>query len=439
MANKVVKAPKLYPWQKDIVEAIKEAGTHSHKIFVAKSKRQCGKSFICEMELLRHSLEYPNSTSICISITYQNVEKIFKELVKFIGEAPFVAGVNAGTMTIDFKNKSSIVFKSAASGDNLRGLTVTGSGLLVIDEAAYLKDEIFAIVLPYTNVNKNNVLMVSTPRAKSGIFYTYYQQGLNNPNGSIVSFDMAKYDTSEVLDDSMIETYRKILPKNQFVTEILGEFADDIGGVFDLSKKIFRDKEKPSKDIFIGIDWGTGKNDFTCVSCFDINGVQVGVDYTNNLNPLEQISWITNIIKGKYSDCHIQKIICETNSIGNVYIPLLKTSIGLGYNYLDFTTTNQSKREIIEYLIRRVNEESIKFINESEMYVELGGYQIEITKNGNITYNGMFGTHDDLIMASAFAMYGVKQLMDNSNYMLSFGNKDKKERRRERWNKTRVA
>ena len=281
------------------------------------------------MELLRHSITYPNSTSICVSITYTNVEKIFKELSKFIGEAPFVENINNGTMTIDFKNKSSIIFKSAASGDNLRGLTVTGGGLLVIDEAAYLKDEIFGIVLPYVNINKCNVLMVSTPRTKSGVFYDYYNEGLNGKNKAIVSFDMAKYDTSVVLPQEKIDLYKKILPQNQFITEILGEFVDDIGGVFDLSKNIFRSNEKNTNDIFIGIDWGTGKNDFTCVSAFDSNAVQVGIDYTNNLNPLEQISWITNIIKSKYGNYKIQKIICETNSIGNVYIPLLKGRIRL--------------------------------------------------------------------------------------------------------------
>ena len=34
MANKKIIGPKLFPWQKDIIDAIKEAGPHAQKICV---------------------------------------------------------------------------------------------------------------------------------------------------------------------------------------------------------------------------------------------------------------------------------------------------------------------------------------------------------------------------------------------------------------------
>lgn len=427
MANKRIIGPKLFPWQKDIVDAIKNAGPHAQKIFVAKSKRQCGKSFMCEMELLRHSITYSNSTSICVSLTFSSCGKLFKELCDFIKDAPFVESINSSSMEINFKNKSSILFKSAASGDNLRGLTVKGSGILILDECAYLKDDLYGVVLPYVNMYKCNVLMVSTPRTKTGIFYEYFNEGIKNPDGPIQSFDLSKYDTSEVLPEDKIELYRKILPKWQFVSEILGEFVDEVGGVFDLSKNVFKTTELNNNDIFIGIDWATGTdNDYTVVSAFDSSAIQVGIDYQNNLNPTEQIQWISNIIRNKYKDYKVQKIICETNSIGNVYTPLLKEAIGLNYNFDDFTTSNPSKREIIDYMIKRINEETIKFLTDNEQYVELGGYQIEITKSGQITYNGMYGVHDDIVMANAFALSGIHKLESNNNYNLRFGNKTEK-------------
>lgn len=78
-------------------------------------------------------------------------------------------------------------------------------------------------------------------------------------------------------------------------------------------------------------------------------------------------------------------------------------------------------------MIKRINEETIKFLTDNEQYVELGGYQIEITKTGQITYNGMYGVHDDIVMADAFALSGIHKLESNNNYRLSFGNKSKKE------------
>jgi hypothetical protein len=210
------------------------------------------------------------------------------------------------------------------------------------------------------------------------------------------------------------------MPKNQFISEYLGQFVDDYGSVFDLSKNIFIKNEVPTDDIFIGIDWAVGNNgDYTCVSAFGSNYVQVGIDYTNNLSPTQQIQWIVNIIKSKYSSKKIVKIICETNSIGNVFIDDLKKALGSRYQIEEFNTSNNTKREIIEYMIKLINEEKVKFVNDTELYTQLGCYQMEITKSGAVTYNAMPGKHDDLCMASAFALKGIKDLQ-KTTYSISF-------------------
>ena len=44
-------------------------------------------------------------------------------------------------------------------------------------------------------------------------------------------------DYSKKLHEKL-EIYRKLMPKNQFVSEYLGQFVDDYGSVFDLSKAL---------------------------------------------------------------------------------------------------------------------------------------------------------------------------------------------------------
>ena len=421
---KKVIGPKLFPWQKVVVDAIKAAGPNAEKIFVVKSKRQVGKSFLCMTELVRHSLDTPNSKSIMISLTYKNCSKIFKELATILENAPFVKSINNASMTVDFYNGSSIEFKSAQTKDRLRGDTVTGSGILILDECAFLSDEIFALVFPYVNVYKGNILMVSTPFLKSGEFYKYYQEGLTGDNPLVTSIDLASYDTSAVLSQQKIDMYRKLLPESQFTSEILGEFIDEGGGVFNIKNNIWRSTNlqfiDPGEynDIFLGIDWGTGQNgDYTVISGFDATGTQQLLQYTNNLSPNEQIEWIANIVN-KIPSIKIKSFLCEQNSIGNVYIDMLRKR--LPKIHIDsFTTVNSSKREIIEYMISRINEESIKFLNIDEQRRQLGAYQMEITPNGSITYNGAAGTHDDICMANAIALKGIKDNQSNK-YILSF-------------------
>lgn len=410
---------KPKPWQKVVHDAITAAGPKADAVFVAKSPRQIGKSLLIEMELLRHAMNYKGSVSICVSITFPNCSKIFKELEAGIAGTGLMAQCDRQALEITLINGSKIIFKSAQQRESLRGYTIKRGGILAIDEAAYIPDEIFGTILPWTNVHHANTLIVSTPRIKQGTFYEYYTEGLNGSK-FIKSFDLSKYDTSEMLSPEKVELYRRKMSKRQFLTEILGEFSDSGAGVFDISKDIWlKEPVTDYTDISIGIDWATGSgNDDTVLSGFDLSGRQVMLHRTNQLSPTEQIDWIVDIING--IDRHrIRKIVCERNSIGAVYLDLLKKRLP-GYPIEEFVTSNSSKRDIIEHLISRVDNETIKLINDKEQYLQFGGYALEITSSGAVTYNGLPGVHDDIVLADAFAIRGITEL-ESSTYAISFG------------------
>lgn len=421
---------KPKPWQKVVHQAISEAGPKSAKIFCVKAKRQIGKSFIIEQELLRHAINYKNSVSICISLTYSNCRKIYKELYNGIRESGVISKFNDSAMELTFVNNSTIIFKSAVQKEALRGYTIKNGGILCIDEAAYIKDEIFNIISPWVDVNSANILMVSTPRFKQGFFYNYYIEGLSNENSNVKSFDLCTFDTSEFLSNEKLELYRKLMPRGQFTSEYLGEFIDEGGGVFEIGNDIWYKtnasfdliaNKNDYSELFIGIDWGSGKkNDYTCISGFDASGKQHILSYFNAKSPVQQIEYIKEIILNKIDTKKIKKIICETNSIGNVYIDMLKKSLQ-NLPIEEFTTTNDSKREIIEYLIKRIGESNLKLIKNDEQYREFSLYEMEITSSGKITYNGAAGVHDDLVMAAGFAMKAIKDIETRSTYNVSFG------------------
>ena len=410
---------KPKPWQKVVHDAITAAGPKADAVFVAKSPRQIGKSLLIEMELLRHAMNYKGSVSICVSITFPNCSKIFKELEAGIADSGLMAQCDRQALEITLINGSKIIFKSAQQRESLRGYTIKRGGILAIDEAAYIPDEIFGTILPWTNVHHANTLIVSTPRIKQGTFYEYYTEGMNGSK-FIKSFDLSKFDTSEMLSPEKVELYRRKMSKRQFLTEILGEFSDSGAGVFDISKDIWLKEPVTSyTDISIGIDWATGSgNDDTVISGFDLSGRQVMLHRTNQLSPTEQIDWIVDIIN-RIDRHRIRKIVCERNSIGTVYLDLLKRRLP-GYPIVEFVTSNSSKRDIIESLISRVDNETIKLINDKEQYLQFGGYALEITSSGAVTYNGLPGVHDDIVLADAFAIRGITEL-ESSTYAISFG------------------
>ena len=124
----------------------------------------------------------------------------------------------------------------------------------------------------------------------------------------------------------------------------------------------------------------------------------------------------------------LKKIICEKNSIGAVYYDLLKAKLP-NYPIFEFVTSNSSKREIVEYLIQRFENEDLKLINDKEQYIQFGAYAMEITSSGAITYNALPGAHDDCCMATAMAFKGIKDL-SSAQYNISFGRREKNIKRK---------
>lgn len=411
-----------FEYQKDIHNFIGEIGPYAGYIIVVKAKRQVGKSFLIEQELLRHSINYARSVSICISITFANCKKIFNELVTGIKDSGVVKKIDSQAMEITLINDSQIIFKSSQSREALRGYTIKNGGILCIDEASYLSDEIFGIISPWCDVNSANILMVSTPRMKQGFFYEYYNEGLDPSSTRVKSFDINNYDTSFLLSNEKLELYRKLMPASQFTSEYLGCFIDDMGGVFKVSNDIWWQSDQNYNELFIGIDFGAGtENDYTVISCFNAEGKQIFMEYVNKLTPNEQVDWIANFINCLDIN-KIKTLKAETNSIGNIYISMLQQKIR-NVNIEGFTTTNESKRDIIEYMIARINDSNLKLIKNQEQYREFSMYEMEITSTGKITYNGHMA-HDDMVMASGIALSGLRDYEINANYALSFGHKN---------------
>lgn len=199
-------------------------------IVVVKSKRQVGKSLMIENELLRYACTWSGTTSICVSPTLTQARKIFKEIDAALSNSGIVKNSNATLLEMSFINGSRIFFKSAEQKENLRGYTV--SGILCIDEAAYISDDVFYTVLPWTDVKHANILICSTPRTRQGFFYDYFQRGLDEAENGIFAVDWNSFDLTRFLSNERLEQYRKIIPSNQFKSEYLGEWLDADGSVF---------------------------------------------------------------------------------------------------------------------------------------------------------------------------------------------------------------
>ena len=380
-------------WQKPIHKAIEIHPTAS--TFVILAPRQTGKTMLITNELLRASLNNKNAVSLCISITLDGSRKIYRDIVKAIEGTPALVKKNDSLLTIEFITGSIIYFRSGEQKDTLRGMTIKNGGLLVVDEAAFQSDDFFfSVLLPMTNVFRANILLTSTPRFKTGFFYTYWLKGKNGDPG-VYSFDFTDYDLSKYLPADMLEQYKAVMPKNQFISEYLGRFLDGDSLLFEN----YKDRILPpgtTTRVYIGIDWASGTGqDRTAISVINQSGEQIFTSSFNDKNTTQTVDYIEELVK-RYKQYN-PVIWAEVNGLGKPYCDLLKDR---KIKVTEWITSNQSKNELVAHLQVAFEQEKISILGDERQIDELGYYEADYNpKTRVVTYNAPRGLNDDTVVA----------------------------------------
>ena len=397
--------PKLHKHQRVVYDAV-IGDNGAGDIYVVKSKRQCGKSFLASLILIYFSLNKRDTTSLIVEPTLNQSRRVFKEITKMLEGSNIIKNANQSLLSIDFINGSEIIFKSAEQYDAIRGYSV--SGILIVDEGAFIVDDVYEILFPVRDAHNSPMLVISTPLFFDGYFYRLF----TSTNSK--SYDWCDYDTSMFLSDEKLEQYRNTLSELKFRSEYLGQFITDGGYVFrNITKCVLSNSIVKGEPVVCGIDWAVGNDgDDTVLSLLDANANAVDFIRINNMSPVEQIDTIVNKLNTIQS---LKKVVVEQNSIGNVYFDMLKHKYSRHSIITKFNTTNESKRRIIEQLATAFQNENIHIPNDRELINQLQHYAVEKTAKG-YTYNGQ-GAHDDYVMSLAMA---YDALTTKSNYCVSF-------------------
>ena len=398
---------------------------HSGRIFVVKSKRQVGKTTMAENILLKVAIEHNRTLSCLVEPTLDQARRVYKEMVKAIEHTPIIKRKNDSLLELELINGSSIIFKSAEQRDNLRGFTVTG--ILVIDECAFIQDDIFDILQPTTDVHSAPILLISTPKLKQGFFYRYYSAGASGDNPNIVSIDFNQYDTSFLLSKDKLEQYRTMMPRAQFTTEYLGEFLDSDSILFTNIKECVGTPTE-AKELFVGIDWGSGAGgDYTSVCGFNEKREMVFIDYFNDKSTFEQARYIADLLA--LNGGKVKNILAESNSIGTPMIALLKDELDkrgkrdISHLVTPFVTTNSEKVRLVNQLQVALEQKAVTLLDDRGLLVQLASYEATYNpKTNNVSYNAPQGLHDDNCISTMLALDALESGRTTGIYTLGFKN-----------------
>lgn len=396
-SNKV-RGAKLIGWQNDLVREF--LSLKKDERLVIKKCRQVGCSFTFAQILFYVAINRPKSTSIYITTTNSAARKFFTDMGEFCKESSLVS-MNGSLLEMTFWNGSIIYFKSSES--QLRGISCKRGGIMVVDECAFLKSDIWTSILPFTTVSKANTLIASTPWTKRGMYYTFYERALSGDPGYHL-IDTRDYDLSYFISEEQREEYRKILSPQAFRTEIDGEFMDSTSGVFGDYQSIYAEPED-KEPVWCGIDFSVSVGgDDTVLTGFNKSKQQCLLYYDNSIaDPVQRAEKLADIINSYPS---IKKVVCETNSMGSTFISIMRRKLKRPNILEEFTTTNSTKKDIIENLVSLIGQKEITLLDDPKQDYEFAIFQLVELKNGNYSYAAdtkVQNSKDDIVMATAFA------------------------------------
>lgn len=391
-----VKLFKPHKTQRECIDQIEESGC---KFVCITTGRQWGKSMLAQNMLLKWVLTTPNSVSFWVSPIYSQAKKVFDEMTKALKPTGLISSTNRSEVWIKFNNGSTIHFKSGEKYDNLRGYTLD---YLVMDEAAFQKDEVWNEILkPATLVRGKKVLFISTPKGNN-FFNTLYNRGLSEDYPDYLSLKYTSYDTPFITETEILDA-KVTLPDDIFRQEIMAEFIDDGGSVFKnyQQSQITQKWIEPNSNdkYWVGIDLGR-QNDFTVVTVINQYNQICFIHRERRNNWSNIVDSIVSILQ-KYN----ARALIEVNSIGDVIFEQIRKR----WSKIEpFVTTSSSKEEIINNLIVHINDQTLILPSRNlfePLDTELKVFTFEYsTKSRRIRYFSPAGFHDDCIMSLAITL-----------------------------------
>lgn len=394
------------PWrdyQRETLRTILDSGRGL--IHVIKSPRQCGKTTLLIALLLYVTINNSNACSIFVEPTNKQCKKVFREVRKAVESTPICVSANESTLDINFTNGSQILFISGESDISaLQGYVCSNGGVLIIDEGAFIYDNVMQALFPTTDVHKAKTIIASTPRFRAGTFYDYFIEGLNG-GSNIITHDWAGFT---LLSPEKLSFYERSLPKNVFKNYYLGEFTDFGNGVFgDISACISNDFIEPlssnNVSCYFGIDWGTGQNgDETSITIFNSLKQMIHIEGFNNLDETQTIDKIAELVR----QFRPKKVQVELNSIGRVFFGLLQKklySLGLDTNVIGFNTSNESKNRLVNNFQVAIQNKEVTILNDEKLVYQLNIFESKPTSTGKVTYAAAKNGHDDRVLSTLLA------------------------------------
>ena len=377
--------------------------------------RQTGKTFFMQNDCVMRALNNPKHRMFWVSPIQDQANKVMKDIEGMFSShqdlwAKIIKRYDRKANEMYFYNGSFIKFRSADSGDNLRGATLD---YIYLDEAAYMKlDFINEVLLPMVTRTGGKVSAASTFNGPNW-FYDWYKEGQQEENWEQIKSIKRTY--LDLNDDNVAKTVlgiKKSMTKAQFDQEFLCKPVSANALFSNVEDAVVDKLDTRCERTYIGMDIGVAQ-DYTVLTAMSDDYRVIDIDRFNYKEEGMDYEEFKARIKSFYlkHDNNLAAAYFEVNNNDLLFDDL--TDDDRLYKLIPFTTSAQSKPEIIRNLIKLFEDKVIKIPKNTDLIKEL--YDFKSKRNaitGNLQFSNTDGKHDDMVMSLAICAYCAAEEQD---------------------------
>lgn len=390
---------------------------HEEKPFISVivAGRQTGKTFFMQNDCFMRALNKPKQRIFWVSPIQDQANKVMKDIEgMFSGRdeifKKIIKRYDRKANEMYLYNGSFIKFRSADSGDNLRGATLD---FIYIDEAAYMKlDFINEVLLPMVTRTEGRVVASSTFNGPNWYFDWYKQGQLEENFAQMKSIKRTYLDLHDPKVSETVLGIKKSMTKAQFDQEFLCKPISSNALFSNIDECVVETINTEYERVYIGMDIGVAQ-DYTVLTAIDENYNIIDIDRFNYKEEGMDNDEFKQRIKDFYLkyDEMLSAAYFEVNNNDLLFDEL--TEDDRLYKMIPFTTSAKTKPLIVKNLIKLFDEKDISIPNNQELIKEL--YDFKSKRNpitGNLQFSNSEGRHDDMVMSLAIAAYCAKEEQD---------------------------
>lgn len=396
-----------FPYQAELLdygesEAVAEAAV--------KPGRQVGKTLTGSGIAADYVLTHAGEDVLIAAPFQETADEMFREckqLLKNYGTLDELGVVSDNKREWEFDNGSRIL--SGTLGIDGVGQRGKNPSCVIVDEAAYVNDEIFHEVIEpfFLTHDEYEFYLFSTPAGKSGYFYEK------------VEFDDTWYSPhwpsriNPLVDEEWLESKRKEKDELTFLQEYEGEFVDESEAYLPhdlVSSCTVGDGPAYSPGArYLGVDVAREGKDRTVFIDMDEHGaVEEDRIWSEERSTLDGI---LGRIKNWHQEVGYDAIVVDENGLGGGVVDF--GEYDLSGIIEPFTFTLNSRGDLYKALKTAFENGDIQIPNHRRLRAELTSLQFSFTQHGKLQVKHPPNGHDDFSDALGLANYARAGLIND--------------------------